>query len=217
MLTDSATTVKVNTDTASLIRVTNDEVNLEIDLETGEASVVGGNTSHVKGIHSAFRWQGREYNTEHYQSHKLKSQEVVVREGFGKGVHVVILHESSLLPQLEQYFYIYESSSFVLMQIVIASDEEIKANRMAVIQTKSVSLGGESAQPDEPSILRVPYDNDKWVRYTVVKPPMDTESYEVTAIFAPESRRGIIMGSITHKVWKTGIRIKSERSHHLYS
>ncbi|MEK3984211.1 alpha-galactosidase [Paenibacillus sp. FSL K6-3166] len=214
MLTDSATTVKVNTDTASLIRVTNDEVNLEIDLGTGEASVARGNTSHIKGIRSAFRWQGREYNTEHYQSHTLKSQEVVVREGFGKGVHVVILHETSLLPQLEQHFYIYESSSFVLMQIVItsASDKEIKANRMAVLQTQSVSLGGESGQPEEPSILRVPYDNDKWVRYTVVKPPMDTESYEVTALFAPESRQGIIMGSITHKVWKTGIRIKSERS-----
>lgn len=55
MLTDSATTVKVNTDTASLIRVTNDEVNLEIDLGTGEASVARGNTSHVKGfaVHSA--------------------------------------------------------------------------------------------------------------------------------------------------------------------
>ncbi|HEY4430807.1 MAG TPA: alpha-galactosidase [Paenibacillus sp.] len=212
MLTDNATTVKVNTDTTALIRVTNDEVNLEIHLGTGEASVARGNTSHVKGIRSAFRWQGREYNTEHYQSHKLKSQEVVVREGFGKGVHLVIVHETSLLPQLEQHFYIYESSSFVLMQIVIASDEEIKANRMAVIQTKSVSLCGKSGQPEEPSILRVPYDNDKWVRYTVVKPPLDTESYEVTALFAPESRQGIIMGSITHKVWKTGIRIKSERS-----
>jgi alpha-galactosidase len=212
MLTDSNTTVNVNTDTTSLIRVTNGLVNLEIDLGTGESSVVGGTSAHVKGIRSAFRWQGREYNTEHYQSHVLKLQEEVVREGFGKGVHLVIVHETSLLPQLEQHFYIYESSSYVLMQSVIASDEDIKANRMAVIQSKSVSLGGESGQPDEPSILRVPYDNDKWVRYTVVKPPMDTESYEVTAVFAPDSRRGIIMGSITHKVWKTGIRIKSERS-----
>lgn len=212
MLTDSNTTVNVNTDTTSLIRVTNGLVNLEIDLGTGESSVVGGTFAHVKGIRSAFRWQGREYNTEHYQSHVLKLQEEVVREGFGKGVHLVIVHETSLLPQLEQHFYIYESSSYVLMQSAIASDEDIKANRMAVIQSKSVSLGGESGQPDEPSILRVPYDNDKWVRYTVVKPPMDTESYEVTAVFAPDSRRGIIMGSITHKVWKTGIRIKSERS-----
>ncbi len=87
---------------------------------------------------------------------------------------MVILHETSLLPQLEQHFYIYESSSFVLMQIVIACDEEIKANRMAVIQTKLVTLGGESAQPDEPSILRVPYDNDKWVRYTVNKSGVTT-------------------------------------------
>jgi alpha-galactosidase len=212
MLT-SDTAVQVQQQNDSLIRVSNGHVNLEIDLGNGEASCISSHSSHVKGIRSAFRWHGREYSTEHYQSHKLEQQEELVTEGFGKGVHLVIVHEheTSLLPQLEQHFYIYESSPFVLIQSVIVGDEELKANRMAVVQSKAVSLGGETGQ-DELSILRVPFDNDKWVRYTVVKPPVDVESYEATALFEASSRRGIIMGSITHKVWKTGIRIKSERS-----
>ncbi|NUU59416.1 alpha-galactosidase [Paenibacillus agri] len=211
MLTsDTSVQVQVEQQNETLIRVTNGHVSLEIDLEKGEASLESS-TSHVKGIRSAFRWQGREYNTEHYQSHQLKSQEEVVREGFGKGIHLVILHETSLLPQLEQHFYIYESSPYVLVQSAIVSDEELKTNRLAVVQTKEVTLGGAAGQPEELSILRVPFDNDKWVRYTVVKPPLDIESYEATALFAADSRRGIVMGSISHKVWKTGIRIKSEK------
>lgn len=210
MLT-SDTSVQVQQQSDTYIRATNGHLSLEIDLGNGEAACIASNSSHVKGIRSAFRWQGREYSTDHYQSHELTTQEAIVREGFGKGIHLVVLHKTSILPQLEQHFYMYESSPFVLVQTAIVSDEELKANRMAVIQSKAVSLGGESSQ-DEPSILRVPFDNDKWVRYTVVKPPLDVESYEATALFVPDSRRGIVMGSLTHKVWKTGIRMQSEQS-----
>ncbi|SDC54977.1 hypothetical protein SAMN05428987_1744 [Paenibacillus sp. CF095] len=213
MLT-SDTAVQVQQQNVNLVSVTNGHVSLEINLENGEVSCIGKHSSHVKGIRSAFRWQGREYSTDHYQNHELKEQEDIVREGFGKGIRLVVLHTASLLPQLEQHFYIYESSPVVLVQTAIIGDEELKANRMAVIQSKTISIGGESGQ-DEPSILRVPFDNDKWVRYTVVKPPLDVESYEVTALFAPDSRMGIVMGSLTHKVWKTGIRMQSEQSGHI--
>ncbi|WP_347398435.1 alpha-galactosidase [Paenibacillus amylolyticus] len=214
MMLTSDTAVQVQQQNVNLVSVTNGHVSLEINLENGEVSCIGKHSSHVKGIRSAFRWQGREYSTDHYQNHELKEQEDIVREGFGKGIRLVVLHTASLLPQLEQHFYIYESSPVVLVQTAIVGDEELKANRMAVIQSKTISIGGESGQ-DEPSILRVPFDNDKWVRYTVVKPPLDVESYEVTALFAPDSRMGIVMGSLTHKVWKTGIRMQSEQSGHI--
>ena len=58
--------------------------------------------------------------------------------------------------------------------------------------------------------MRVPYDNDKWVRYLTETAPLETESYEVTALFQPDSRNGLILGSISHDVWKTGIRVKGE-------
>ncbi|MCF7754123.1 alpha-galactosidase [Paenibacillus xylanexedens] len=214
MMLTSDTAVQVQQQNVNLVSVTNGHVSLEINLENGEVSCIGNHSSHVKGIRSAFRWQGREYSTHHYQNHELKEQEDIVREGFGKGIRLVVLHKASLLPQLEQHFYMYESSPFVLVQTAIVGDEELKANRMAVIQSKTISIGGESGQ-DEPSILRVPFDNDKWVRYMVVKPPLDVESYEVTALFASDSRRGIVMGSLTHKVWKTGIRMQSEQSGHI--
>lgn len=210
MLTNDRT-VHVERKSETLLEASNGQVNLTIDLEKGEASAASG-TSQINGIRSAIRWQGREYHTELYKVHRLHEQREIEQEGFGKGIELIVLHESPSLPQLEQHFYIYEASPYVLVQVVAVGDENLKANRLAVVQTQSVTVGGEDGQPEELSVLRVPFDNDKWVRYIVVQPPLDIESYEATALFAPESRRGIILGSVTHKVWKTGIRIKSEVS-----
>lgn len=207
MRTDSEIAVQVELTEEALVRINNGLLELNIDLAAGEASCISRNTSAVKGIRSAFRWNGREYHTGNYERHQLMEQNGTVRDGFGRGIHLVILHESAELPQLEQHFYIYEQSPFILLQAVIAGDTGLRTNRLAVIQSADVSLG-ESGTADV-SVLRVPFDNDKWVRYTVVKPPLQTESYEVTALFRQDSRRGIILGSLSHKVWKTGIKVRS--------
>lgn len=207
MRTDSEIAVQVELTEEALVRINNGLLELNIDLAAGEASCISRNTSAVKGIRSAFRWNGREYHTGNYERHQLMEQNGTVRDGFGRGIHLVILHESAELPQLEQHFYIYEQSPFILLQAVIAGDTGLRTNRLAVIQSADVSLG-ESGTADV-SVLRVPFDNDKWVRYTVVKPPLQKESYEVTALFRQDSRRGIILGSLSHKVWKTGIKVRS--------
>lgn len=207
MRTDSQIAIQVELKDGVLVHINNGLLALDIDLAAGEAACTGRNSSAVKGMRSAFRWNGREYHTGSYESHQLTEQHGI-QDGFGKGLHLIILHESAGLPQLEQHFYIYEQSAFVLLQSVILSDSEVKTNRLAVIQSAEVSLGGESG-PADVRVLRVPFDNDKWVRYAVEKPPLQTESYEVTALFRPDSRRGMILGSVTHKVWKTGIKVTS--------
>lgn len=55
--------------------------------------------------------------------------------------------------------------------------------------------------------LSVPYDNDAWVRYATTafgdSIPM---AYEVSAIFNADTRKGLIVGSVEHDLWKTGIK-----------
>ena len=138
MLTNDTTVEVQQNDTR--IQVSNEHVNLEIHLENGAASCNDNRSCLVNHFRSSFRWQGREYSTEHYERHELKSKEAIVREGFGKGVHLVILHQSSKLPQLEQHFYVYESVPFVLVQSTIQSDKEIKVNRFAVVQSNRYHL-----------------------------------------------------------------------------
>ncbi|MCL6456460.1 MAG: alpha-galactosidase [Gorillibacterium sp.] len=213
MIKDSGATVKLDEGSKSHIRADNGLVKLEIDLETGEISYIGLKGFYVKGIRSAYRWKGREVNTCLYENHRMKEQPTTVEDGFGKGVHLTVIHESSGIPTLEQHYYLYENMPFVLSRSVVVSNEEIKLNFFAVIQSKSLSLGAtETLLEDELRVLRVPYDNDKWVRYTVESPPVATESYEVTTLFQPISRRGIIIGSLSHDVWKTGIKVKGEQA-----
>ena len=204
--------VSVNVESQSLLHVDNGLVHIEVNLEKGEYACSDRNLFTLKEIRSAFRWKGREYHTGMHDRHVMKEQPEEIDDHFGKGLHIVILHESSKFPNVEQHFYMYENTSFFLTQVVVIYAEETKVNRIAVINTNTLLLERDVNPEDELHVLRVPYDNDKWVRYVAKPLPLETESYEVTALYHPHSRHGFILGSISHDVWKTGIRIKGEQA-----
>ncbi|PYT95223.1 MAG: hypothetical protein DMG38_27950 [Acidobacteria bacterium] len=54
-------------------------------------------------------------------------------------------------------------------------------------------------------ILIVPWDNDNFVRYRGEVIDGSGSSYEVTSIYDNSSRNGLVIGSITHDTWKSGI------------
>src|SRR5262249_9109983 len=54
-------------------------------------------------------------------------------------------------------------------------------------------------------ILQVPFDNDNWVSYDARPIASSGTSYEVAAIYDNVTRNGIVVGSVTHDIWKTGI------------
>jgi alpha-galactosidase len=67
-------------------------------------------------------------------------------------------------------------------------------------------------------VLHVPFDNDMWFRYNSMavasmKKGEKYSSEEVTAIYDNASRQGIVLGSITHDVWKTAIEAGAAEGH----
>lgn len=59
--------------------------------------------------------------------------------------------------------------------------------------------------------VSVPYDNDAWVRYT--NTPFGDEipaSYEVAALFNADTRKGLVIGSVEHDIWKSGIKTATD-------
>lgn len=54
--------------------------------------------------------------------------------------------------------------------------------------------------------LIVPFDNDAWVRYNSQIQNSQVTSSEVGAIFDNDSRKGLIIGSVEHGIWKTGVK-----------
>lgn len=57
----------------------------------------------------------------------------------------------------------------------------------------------------DPRVLWIPYDNDAWVRYNAAPLTATGTSFEAAAFYDDASRNGIVVGSVTHDTWKTGV------------
>jgi alpha-galactosidase len=61
--------------------------------------------------------------------------------------------------------------------------------------------------------LAVPFDNDMWARFnTQPLQQANLTSSEVTALYNNDTYHGLVMGSVKHDVWKTGITIQASGS-----
>lgn len=97
----------------------------------------------------------------------------------------------------------------LLARLVLVSDVEISSNYLAPICTVEPQM----VEGNVCRMMKVPYDNDDFVRYYYN--PLDREmlSYEVSAIFDGESRKGIVIGSVEHDHWKSGVEIKASNGY----
>ena len=90
--------------------------------------------------------------------------------------------------------------------LTLTTDTELSSNYLAPIRiTTPQHIEGSSCR-----MLKVPFDNDDFVRYHYF--PLDTImlSYEVTTIFDGLSRHGIVIGSVDHDHWKSGIEAEGK-------
>jgi len=129
-------------------------------------------------------------------------------DNFGNGVKISVKNSDDLHTIIQNYF-IYTDRKYILMDA--ETEGEVSTNYFAVMKAgkdgENYDVFIFNAAPDL-RFLYVPYDNDGWERYNAkpLNTGDDDESYEVAAIFENTSRRGFITGSVTHDIWKTGIR-----------
>jgi alpha-galactosidase len=130
-------------------------------------------------------------------------------DGFGKGTKYVIEHTGKNKYKMIQTFCFYPKNNYFIVDIALQSDKEvITTNYMAPLKCE---LPDNTFFKRDNRILFVPFDNDKWVRYDSHSLNNDLTSYEVSAIYDNNSRNGLVMGSISHDTWKTGIVFSSEK------
>lgn len=110
------------------------------------------------------------------------------------------------LPALVQSFYVYPAKDYVLTDFTLESTTEIASNYMAPVNVDR--MPEVLNQGENNRALFIPFDNDCWIRYQS-HPLTFTEltSYEVTAIFNNDDREAVVVGSVEHDSWKTGITI----------
>jgi Alpha galactosidase C-terminal beta sandwich domain len=107
------------------------------------------------------------------------------------------------LPPMTQTFT-FDGENHFLTQVSV-SGTSLSATWMAPVVT-STSGSVDVGRYGDVRVLWVPFDNDMFVSYNAAPLSSNTgTSFEVAAFFDNTSRNGIVVGSVTHDTWKTGI------------
>lgn len=109
-----------------------------------------------------------------------------------------------------QHIFIYPEKDFFTTSLEISGKNDISSRYMApVAVTDTYALFDRTGN----NVIFIPYDNDAWVRYSNtpfgVRAP---ESYEVSAIVNSDTRDGLVIGSIEHDTWKTGVKVIADKA-----
>lgn len=188
---------------------------ITIDLTSGLADYVWSSGSGLTGAYSTAKLGEKLVRSTEYTDHRLEDGGIrTLHDGFGSGCQFSVIHTAEALPVMRQTFWMYETTPYFFVQVELeGGTEALETNYMspltvdAALGSSAIALGTGAA---ELRALLVPFDNDKWVRYESVPMPGQLESYEVTAVLEPASRKGLIIGSVTHDTWKTGLKIIGE-------
>lgn len=171
------------------------------DLNTGLASYSWNGKTMAKGVYSKIG----DLASSCYGEHRFAMDEAKpLTDGFGGGVQVTFSSHEAGKPTLRQVYSFYAGKPFFLTRTEAEGDAALAANYFAPVVTNTKG-GIDIGSYEDGRVLSVPYDNDMWVRYQAVPVNASDTSYEVTAVYDNATRNGLILGSVTHDTWKTGI------------
>lgn len=108
---------------------------------------------------------------------------------------------------LTQEFYVYDGLDYLVTDVVLSGMSWLRSGYLAPV---AVVRGYELLDPAQTNrMLKVPFDNDGFVRYRQCALRDSITSYEAVALYAGESRQGIVLGSVDHNRWKNAVEVKT--------
>ncbi|MBS0031871.1 hypothetical protein ACTJJ0_31420 [Chitinophaga sp. 22321] len=104
----------------------------------------------------------------------------------------------------QQVFYVYTGDNGFYTSLVLQGNGA-HSRSMSPLTTDALQFAGN----DTMHAVQVPFDNDAWVKYYAANlDQANFTSAEVTAVFNTNDNKGLVIGSVEHSNWKTGIAIK---------
>lgn len=182
-----------------------------LDTQTGRYGLLAGGRTRICDAYASVKVGETLYRSVDYTRRGITVEPL--DDGFGKGQVLHIVSSRDGWPTLEQKFCLYEGLSYFLTDsnIYWESGETVGTNYIAPLTVDSVG-GAENEMGGKDSFLRVPYDNDGWVKFELKSVNGSDTGYEAAAILDEESKKALVMGSLSHDVWKTGITFKGSQN-----
>lgn len=107
--------------------------------------------------------------------------------------------------RMKQNFTMFGTRDFFITTVTVIG-KGVATSYMSPLTTDNVVF----EEKGDNRALFVPFDNDMWARFNAQ--PLQQANFtssEVTAIYNNDSYNGLVIGSLEHSVWKTGIDVKA--------
>ncbi|XHR92431.1 hypothetical protein ACFJIV_18965 [Mucilaginibacter sp. UC70_90] len=172
---------------------------INYDQKTGTFSVIENGKTVLGNCYSKAGINGKLITSTAYKS--VAYTKTLITDGFGKGVKHTFTLNGNNLPNMVQVFYTYPSHKGYFFIELYVKGKNLKTNYMEPI------AGNMAAISDDTRSVFVPFDNDTFISYDskAFKAPLTNTSAEVGTVFDNSSRMGLVVGSVEHETWKTGV------------
>lgn len=182
----------------------NGDTTITYHTDSGLADYAWNNARMVKGVYGSLQLGGL-VTSKSYAKHTIPDADIAaVHDGFGDGIRFTAVNETPGQPSLRQIYTLYQGKSYFLTRLEAVGSLPMTTNNMAPVVV-STSGGVDIGSYTDNRVLFVPFDNDNWIRYKAQSINTSNTGYEVTAVYDNANRNGLIIGSVTHDTWKTGI------------
>src|SRR5258708_33373533 len=178
--------------TGNLLKMTNANVRLDYDLSTGRATFYWQNSLKISGFYAGVGL-----------ANYINCTVYTNRTWTVTNNQVEVTSTRGDLPTMKQIFILDQDNSFLTRLDVIGSALQSRWMGPLVMDiTGGVDIGSYS----DNRALIVPFDNDSpTISYNAMPINNTSSGYEVSAFYDNTSRNGLVVGSVTHDTWKTGV------------
>lgn len=151
---------------------------------------------------SAYAFSDQQYLSSNYATASYTSE--AFTDNIGSGTKHIFTLSGNYTLGMQQVFYAYNNKNYVAVQVVLTGNGS-NSYKMSPLTSYQVTPNFGSG---DTRALFVPYDNDAWIRYNAYAlNSADFTASEVTNIYNNTNRKGLVIGSVEHTKWKTGITV----------
>ncbi|MDR2267249.1 MAG: hypothetical protein LBE09_06685 [Christensenellaceae bacterium] len=185
------------------------------DLANGRYFIKRSESFIVEGVTAEFKDSDQLYELKNYDSDKRTYESNEIIDAIGKGVELVVTSAgNNSIPDIIQTFKFYEHESYFLLYVTLRSntDRDISSNYSSPFLLDNDSNGASIFKLDSTCVLKAPFDNDTYkayetFEYTSIKQAVPLFSSEFSIIYDPVELNTLLLGSVEHTTYKTGIEV----------
>ena len=174
-----------------ILTMTSGKVRVDYDLGAGTADFLYGGAKKISGFYAGVQLAS-------YVTSRMYSS----RTWASGDNQVVVTNSGNGLPTMQQVFNLYGGHNFLTRVIVQGSNLGTNWIAPVIVSTHG---GVDIGSYGDDRLLWIPFDNDNWVSYNASTINASGVSFEAAAFYDNTTRNGIVVGSVLHDTWKTGV------------